>query len=77
MECKSYIDGKWVSGTDGRIVALGNPADTRRVISRSVHVGSDEAVHAINRAANAWDKWCKTTIEQRVSFLEQIIDRVI
>ncbi|MEM8814520.1 MAG: aldehyde dehydrogenase family protein [Pseudomonadota bacterium] len=72
MHCRSYIDGVWVESAT-QPVALGNPADSRQIVSRTQHATPEAAAKAVAVAANAWRGWRRTSPERRVAVLQELL----
>jgi aldehyde dehydrogenase (NAD+) len=68
-----YIDGKWVSPTTARDFTVINPANEEPIatISLGSEADVDKAVAAANRA---FGPYSETTPEERLAFLQQIIE---
>jgi aldehyde dehydrogenase (NAD+) len=68
-----YIDGKWVSPTAARDFTVINPANEEPIAT--ISLGSAADVHKAVAAANsAFASYSETTPEERLAFLQQIIE---
>ena len=68
-----YIDGKWVSPTTARDFTVTNPANEEPI--GTISLGSAADVHKAVAAANkAFESYSETTPEERLAFLQQIIE---
>ncbi|OED00737.1 aldehyde dehydrogenase family protein [Rhizobium sp. YK2] len=67
-----YIDGHWADPSSKRISAVINPATEQ--VSGQIALGSEEDVNrAVAAARRAFPAWSKTSREDRVAILEQIV----
>ncbi len=73
-ELKQYIGGKWVEGTDDRVVESLNPADTRDVVARFKSASRQDALAAIAAAEKAAPGWAKTPAPQRGRLLMKVAE---
>lgn len=65
-----YIDGKWVSATQGKTYDLINPA-TEEVIAKIADGGAEEAKRAIRAANDAFPIWSKMSAKERGAILRR------
>jgi len=70
---KFYIDGKWVSPTQGREFAVINPASEEPIATISMG-GAADVDKAVDAAKRAFDAYSETTVEQRVALLRRIVE---
>lgn len=70
-----YINGKWTDSTGNETADVINPT-TEEVID-TVPVGTEEDVdRAVAAAKEAFKTWNKTSIEERIDYMEKIYDEI-
>ncbi|MDF3047456.1 MAG: succinate-semialdehyde dehydrogenase [Candidatus Midichloriaceae bacterium] len=73
---KSYLDGKWISGSLGKEFSVINPADMSSVASIS-SMGEKEASLAVSAAAHSFTKWRLTLGKERGKILRNLYDLML
>ena len=68
-----YIDGKWVDPAEARDLAVINPATEKPVAVISLGVATD-VDRAVAAAKRAFLSWSETSVDERASLLERIIE---
>lgn len=77
VNCRSYVGGRWSDGAGAGVVELGNPADRREIVSRSVHATPQEAARAVEVAVASWDDWRKVPVGLRIALMEKVTASVL
>jgi aldehyde dehydrogenase (NAD+) len=73
-DCRQfYIDGKWVSATTAQDFIVINPANEEPLAAISLGSAAD-VDKAVAAAKRAFESYSETTPEQRLAFLQQIIE---
>lgn len=67
---KAYINGKWVSATDGKTFNVTNPANGE-LIENVPDMSTTETQLAIDAAYSAFESWKDTTAKERSSILKK------
>ena len=67
---RMYIDGAWCEATDGRTLAVINPAD-ESVLAEVAHGGREDAERAIKAAARAFPEWRAASVYERAKILKK------
>ncbi len=67
----NYIDGQWVSATEGATTADVNPANTGEVLGIFPSAGRADAARAAEAAAKAFPMWAKTPMPKRGEVLHR------
>merc|ERR1719369_1863221 len=70
---KSYINGAWVAGPDGKTFEVKNPSNGK-VIANVANLGDDETQQAIDAAHEAFKTWRWTTARERAALLRKWFD---
>ena len=71
---KFYIDGKWVDPVKPDVIDVINPASEKSI--GNVSVGSKADIDkAVKAARNAFQKFSKTLVSERVELLTEIIKK--
>ena len=70
---RAYIDGDWVSASDGGKFAVTNPAD-HSLVAEVPELGVDDARKAIEAASAAWPAWRAKTAKERAGILRRWFD---
>ncbi|MDT8320847.1 MAG: aldehyde dehydrogenase family protein, partial [Xanthomonadales bacterium] len=70
---RAYIDGDWVSASDGGKFAVTNPADGS-LVAEVPELGVDDARKAIEAASAAWPAWRAKTAKERAGILRRWFD---
>jgi len=66
---QNYIGGRWTDSVSGQTYANLNPADVREVVGNFQDSTQEDAVAAIEAAAEAFAGWKKTPIGKRAGIL--------
>ncbi len=73
-DCRQfYIDGKWVSPTQAHDFEVINPATEDAIATISLG-GAADVDKAVAAAKKAFESYSESTLEERLSFLQQIIE---
>jgi len=68
-EYRNYIGGEWVAPKSGSYIENQNPADTRELIGRFPASNAEDVEHAVDVAAEAFQKWRKVPAPRRAEIL--------
>ncbi|HZM88588.1 MAG TPA: aldehyde dehydrogenase family protein [Blastocatellia bacterium] len=68
-EYRNYIGGEWVAPKSGSYIENRNPADTRELIGRFPASNAEDVEHAVDVAAEAFQKWRKVPAPRRAEIL--------
>jgi aldehyde dehydrogenase (NAD+) len=71
--CQFYIDGRWVSPTNAHDFKVINPANEMPIATISLGSAAD-IDKAVAAASRAFASYSETTLEQRLAFLQRIIE---
>ncbi|MFC4779103.1 aldehyde dehydrogenase family protein [Paenibacillus sp. GCM10023252] len=71
-----YINGRFVTSRGSEVLELTNPA-TKEVIGRLTLGNEEDVREAISAAKAAFASFSKTTIEERISLLQRLHDRIM
>lgn len=67
---KAFVNGKWVSGSEGRQLDVVNPA-TGKLVGKVPILNVSDVGLAIEAAATAFEKWKNTTAKERSNILRR------
>ncbi|GAB1600248.1 succinate-semialdehyde dehydrogenase, mitochondrial-like [Argonauta hians] len=67
---KAYVNGKWISSTDGKTFDVTNPANGK-FIGKVPDIGPEDTNKAIDAAHKAFYSWKKTTARERSQILKK------
>ncbi|GIW86743.1 MAG: NAD-dependent succinate-semialdehyde dehydrogenase [Isosphaeraceae bacterium] len=70
-----FIDGRWVDASDGRRLAVINPAD-ESTLCEVAYGGRADADRAVAAAARAWPAWRATPAPRRAAVLRRVAERI-
>ncbi len=70
---KFYINGAWVPSIDGRSFPVFNPA-TEDAFATIMLGGEKDTQAAIEAARNAFLDWSQTSPQDRVAYLQKLLD---
>jgi succinate-semialdehyde dehydrogenase/glutarate-semialdehyde dehydrogenase len=73
---RSYLDGRWISGSLEKEFSVINPADMSSVASIS-SMGEEEAKLAVSAAAHAFTKWRLTLGKERGKILRKLYELML
>ncbi len=68
---KLYIGGKWVGSDQNDLISIINPCN-KEVVSNLCAASEEDIEAALSAAQSAFEKWSKTTAEQRSNFLKKV-----
>lgn len=72
-EYKLFINGKWVSASDGGLFETRCPA-TGELLAKCAQATKEDVDAAVDAAWGSWDSWKQKTSAQRASILNKIAD---
>ena len=68
-----YINGQWISpATSTEVLPVINPA-TEATIAQASMANNDDVELAVQAAANAFDSWSQTSVEERLVYMERFL----
>jgi succinate-semialdehyde dehydrogenase/glutarate-semialdehyde dehydrogenase len=73
---QAYINGEWVSASDGGTFEVTNPADGG-LLANVAQLGVAETRQAIEAAAAAWPAWRKRTARERAAILRRWYELIL
>ncbi|HLF31174.1 MAG TPA: NAD-dependent succinate-semialdehyde dehydrogenase [Xanthomonadales bacterium] len=73
---QAYINGEWVSATDGGTFPVTNPADNT-LLAEVAQLGVAETRRAIEAASAAWPAWRKRTAKDRAALLRRWYELIV
>src|SRR6185369_16924142 len=68
-EFRNFIAGEWIAPKSGNYIENRNPADTRELVGKFPASTSDDVAHAVDVAAEAFQKWRKVPAPRRAEIL--------
>ena len=68
-EFRNFIGGEWIAPQSGSYIENRNPADTRELVGRFPASTSEDVAHAVDVAAEAFQKWRKVPAPRRAEIL--------
>src|SRR5262245_60199729 len=68
-EFRNFIGGEWIAPKSGSYIENRNPADTRELVGKFPASTSDDVKHAVDVAAEAFQKWRKVPAPRRAEIL--------
>lgn len=71
---KSWIGGEWKESRSGEWFDSVNPANTNEIVGRFPNLQADEAVEAVEAAAQAFPSWRDTPVSKRSEILLKAAD---
>ncbi|MFT8871573.1 MAG: aldehyde dehydrogenase family protein [Sporolactobacillus sp.] len=72
---KLYIGGKWIAGTDNKLIASYNPSNGEK-LADFVDASNADVDAAVAAATKAFESWSKTSILERSTLLLKIADLI-
>ena len=76
LRSNCFIDGRWETADDGRVLAVTNPANGE-LLGEVPMLGRAETLRAIDAANAAWESWRETTAKDRALLLGRWFDLII
>lgn len=73
---KIYVGGEWIASDSGEWVEVENPA-TREIIGRVPRGNSVDVDKAVKAASSAFTNWSKTTVEERIKYMEKVLEYML
>src|SRR5215831_6069868 len=67
-----FIDGKWVDSSSDGVITVINPA-TEEPIATVPNALAEEVYRAVRAAANAFESWSRSTLEERTEVLAELM----
>ena len=72
-EQKFYINGTWVDPVKARTLDVINPSNEE--VCATISLGDEEDTNAaVNAARKAFSSWSMTSVEERISYLEKLLE---
>ncbi|MDW4662839.1 aldehyde dehydrogenase family protein, partial [Escherichia coli] len=73
---KLYINGSYIDSKTNKWIEVENPA-TGKIIGRVPKASADEINLAVESAYKAFKTFSKTSLEERISYIEKFMDWMI
>ncbi len=74
MNVRSFINGKWVTPTSGKVIRNVNPARLDEVVAEFPAAGKAETLQAIEAAERAFPAWSRTPAPARGRFIARAVE---
>ena len=76
LNCRNWVNGKWIASVSGRVFAVRNPADLRQICHEYPLSDLEDAEAAIRGAAKAFPAWRSTALGDKVRILRKAAEQI-